>query len=272
MTEPRAAERREAPLTGMLQGIVQTILAALFMLVGGSDPLGYGPPTRGPAFWCALVLVIVTLLGLGIVVDRRRARRPLDLVTPVPARRAILLVSVALPGVTTCAAALEQATSRGEALQAFVCTVLGGMLLGVPCIFVVIDRILGPAWVLAQTAMRSFARRRWSRCDVLEVDGERAVILDHTGTRLTVRTEQAMEPGPAYVVLTSMRMPAEPYREEDVRGNVERIESAADRAARRRDIVTAALSLVSGIAWLSPLFTMWLGDALTDWGPTRCNM
>jgi hypothetical protein len=238
------------PSTAAVQGVVQTVFAILFALLGAS--FDDARPMWGAPFWISLGALAVALVGLGVAVDWRRRRAPLPLVAPVLVRRILAGVAIALPVLL----------SLKDAPQFFVCALIGALSIWSPYLFVTLDRILGPAWVLGPAATRAWARRRWARCTVIELDGVRAVVEDDRSHRFLARTELALEPGVAYLALSPISAPAEPYRDAEVRAIVLGHETVAARTERSRAILTAALALLSGLAWVALPFALALGPAL----------
>ncbi len=136
-----------------------------------------------------------------------------------------------------------------------------------PYLFLTLDRILGPAWVLARTASCAWARRRWSFHRVLVVGDARAIVEAADGRRLVVRTEVTLERGPAYLEVGPRPHPAEPYRSDDTEALLYAAEPAQERAKRRRDLLTAALGMLSGLVWMALPLSLLLADALTECVP-----
>lgn len=253
------------PLTGTAQGAVQAVLVTLLVLDGSAPPPypDAGWSGRGIVFWTALLALVGVLIGCGIAVDRRRIGRPLSLVAPVGVRRVLLAVVVGVV-LLPCAAlwAVGYGGLASDLLRAFVCTFLGWLVVLVPYAFVALDRVVGPAWVLVGSLLRAAARRRWARHEVVEIDGARALVADERGDRFYVRSEGSLEPGVVFLRLKALAGPVEPYRNAGVRATVEACETLDERRERARGIATAALALISGLAWAILPFASVLGRAL----------
>lgn len=247
MNEPD--DRRRFLWGGTLQGGVQALVAASF-LVAGTIGIYVPREVEQPAIGLALAGVAAALIGLGVVVDRRRRETPLPLVGPAWGRGLVLLLAFTF---TACLVGL------GAVGVLAVCFVLVAGVL----VFVVLDRILGPAWILGCALVEQIARSRWVHREVVEAEGARALLREGTGTTTPVRIEQPLELGPAYLVLAPFDGPSEPYRSDESRTIVRAAETAAARRARGRTLVTACLALVSGLAWLLLPFLTELGRALS---------
>src|SRR5690606_24750042 len=74
-------DRRRFYWGGTLQGSVQALVGILFFVVGRFEIYAPREPEQ-PAFGLALVGVPAALIGLGVIVDRRRRETPLVLVGP----------------------------------------------------------------------------------------------------------------------------------------------------------------------------------------------
>lgn len=250
----QATESGVSTRLGTVQGAAQASVVALLMWIGSADFCLFDEAhgtVRTEAFGPVLLAIVVTLVALGAWIDLRRTT-PLVLEAPLRARWVVFALGALLP--------LVPAVVAGAPLLAYVC--LG--CVASPYALVTLDRIVGPLWVLASLARRARARSRWPRYLVIEAGESRAIMQDERGEDLSVRTDVTLEPGLAYLELATLPLPAEPYRTDDVRVVVRQSERIAERKARSRDIVTAALALVSGLAWLALPFSVVLGDALAE--------
>lgn len=239
---------RGPPWGGAIQGSVQALIMVFFMWLARSpDHVSAGAETAS-AFALVLATAAAFMIGLGAIVDRRRRDQPLPLAAP-KTLRALVISMLAL---------LFTAFAVGNDLL-FWLALLMSSVLGLP-LFVVIDRLLGPAWVLGATLIEDRARRAWDEREVIEADDTRALLRDETGETEWVRSEAPLELGPGYFVLARLEGPTSPYRSEPSRRLVLRAESPEARAARRSAIGTAALGLVSGLVWLTLPFFLYLGQ------------
>ncbi len=245
----RTTDRHQFPWTGTVQGVLQAVIATMFIW-GGSRMYSYLSRTdhdAPPLLWMLLVGIVGLLIGLGVSVDRRRKRVPLSLAAPPAAR--VVVLGIVMVAVLWSARGWHDADG-------------GGLVVGA-LVFVVVDRIVGPAWILGRALWQERSRRGWRRHEVVEVEGGRALLRDpSSGATLRARSELPLELGAAYVDLEALPS-ADPYRHDEVSARVRQLETFETRAARGHASATAALALLSGLLWLALPYCLALGPELT---------
>jgi hypothetical protein len=243
-------ERHRFPGTGTVQGTLQAMAAAALAWTGSRFYAYFSMSDRDapPILWILIAAIVGLLIGLGVSVDVRRTRAPLSLTGPAAARMtALAIVLLAM-----------LAGAWGSSMPTWA-SLAGGAL-----VFLVLDRIVGPAWVLAIALWQSWSRRGWRRHDVVEVEGGRALLRDpSSGAALRARSELPLELGAAYVELELLPSRAEPYRHDEVSARVRALETLEARATRAHTLGTAALALLSGLLWLALPYCTTLGRELT---------
>lgn len=237
--------------TGTFLGAIQATLAAMLMFMGTLGILDGSVPR--PTFWVSMILIVVCCAALGVCTDLRRRDVNVgmrELSMPSRARGASAFVSIAV------------------AVTAMLCVsfrfrvAMCGMLVVGPYIAFVIDRIAGPALVLARTMRQARARRAWKQVVVLE-DGPSIYIADEFGQISRVRSTVPLENGRAFADVRIADQGAS-YRSDFV-PTVFAVESPEERIAREQMINAAIIGLLSGIGWIGIAFCPVLGSALCDW-------
>lgn len=236
--------------SGTVQGLVQSTAALLLMWFSGK--MERQTLTLG---WVVAAIAVVLLFAtIGVTVDRRRSGAPLALVAPMRVRGVLLVVAFALFAVLIA--------MDGHA------RVLSGAIAVVPWTWMMLDRVVGPAWVLVGHLRDHFARRGWHRCQTLESDATHALVVNESGARMRLRVDAPLEATTVFVELV-LHSAGDPYRDTDIALGIVRFETLAERGARRHDAGTAALALISGLLWFALPLCILLGRSLGAPAPIR---
>lgn len=225
--------------SGLFHGFVQATFTTLLICVLNGH--------RASPWLVVAVIAVIAFIGLGAWIDMRRRHRELRLSAPRRIR-AGLAAAVAM----TTAFALLSRLSGTEALCSLVTLV--------PVVTLILDRILGPLWVVIRLARISSSRRQWSCVVVLKVEDASLTVETEDRRHLVARSEWALPHGPIYVQFDYDRMLDSPYRSlEQVR--ISTFETVDERRGRKHDTWTPSVGFVAGLAWLAVPF---LGFALNQ--------
>ncbi len=235
---------------GTVQGLVQSGIALALMWLSGT----MGRHTLTPAWVVAAIGVTPLFTAVGVTVDRRRSAALLPFAAPTRVRAFLLLLAFALFAALVATDELARVQSSA--------------IVVVPLTWMVLDRVVGPAWVLVGRLRDHFTRRGWHRCRTLESEATRALLVFESGVRLRVHVDAPLEATTVFVKLAP-RPVGSAYRDSDIAASIVRYETLAERAARRHDVGTAALALISGLLWFALPLCFLLGRSLGAPTPIR---
>lgn len=239
---------------GLLQGLAQGVLWGIGLRLGQWGFFCSRVP-RPQLLWVVITGALV-LTALGAWIDLRRRERRLAMIASPRARAGGFAVACVV--VATCGALTGSP-------EGFLCVGMSAL----PALTLVVDRMLGPAWVIAERLRIEHARRGWARVEVVATEPTLLVVMPD-GTAERARSEVPLELGGHYARLARAEDRGHPYRKADPITLLE-TESVETRAQRAHERTTAILALVSGLAWLALAFGPSVGAALSVAPGAHCG-